>query len=102
MDKIERFNNIFQGYFPAEPPARAVCQPQKLYPGAQVMFTAVACVAQWQPQPTKESSSDVRIRKDKGRGGSVSVGVEEVDLLGNGPLFYGEMVSSSSTPRICE
>jgi len=28
-----------------EPPARAVCQPQKLYPGAQVMFTAVACVA---------------------------------------------------------
>ncbi len=45
MDKIEQFNNIFQGYFPAKPPARAVCQPQKLYPGAQVMFTAVACVA---------------------------------------------------------
>lgn len=45
MDKIEQFNNIFQSYFPAEPPARAVCQPQKLYPGAQVMFTAVACVA---------------------------------------------------------
>jgi len=45
MDKIERFNEIFQIYFPAEPPARAVCQPLKLYPGAQVMFTAVACVA---------------------------------------------------------
>jgi 2-iminobutanoate/2-iminopropanoate deaminase len=44
MDKIERFNEIFQIYFPAEPPARAVCQPLKLYPGAQVMFTAVACV----------------------------------------------------------
>ncbi len=45
MDKIAQFNHIFQSYFPAEPPARAVCQPQKLYPGAQVMFTAVACVA---------------------------------------------------------
>lgn len=45
MDKIERFNEIFQIHFPAEPPARAVCQPLKLYPGAQVMFTAVACVA---------------------------------------------------------
>ncbi len=45
MDKIEQFNNIFHSYFPAEPPARAVCQPHKLYPGAQVMFTAVACVA---------------------------------------------------------
>ena len=43
--KIERFNEIFKTYFPAEPPARAVCQPLKLYPGAQVMFTAVACVA---------------------------------------------------------
>jgi len=46
MDNIERFNEIFRGYFPSEPPARAVCQPLKLYPGAQVMFTAVACVAQ--------------------------------------------------------
>lgn len=45
MAKIERFNDIFKRYFPAEPPARAVCQPLKLYPGAQVMFTAVACVA---------------------------------------------------------
>lgn len=45
MGKIEQFNEIFKGYFPAEPPARAVCQPQKLYPGAQVMFTAVACLA---------------------------------------------------------
>ena len=45
MGKIEQFNEIFRGYFAAEPPARAVCQPQKLYPGAQVMFTAVACVA---------------------------------------------------------
>lgn len=43
--RIERFNDIFKTYFPAEPPARAVCQPLKLYPGAQVMFTAVACVA---------------------------------------------------------
>ena len=43
--KIERFNEIFKTYFPIEPPARAVCQPLKLYPGAQVMFTAVACVA---------------------------------------------------------
>lgn len=45
MGKIEQFNQIFRGYFPGEPPARAVCQPLKLYPGAQVMFTAVACVA---------------------------------------------------------
>lgn len=45
MGQIERFNAIFKTYFPTEPPARAVCQPQKLYPGAQVMFTAVACVA---------------------------------------------------------
>jgi 2-iminobutanoate/2-iminopropanoate deaminase len=45
MAKIERFNEIFKGYFPTEPPARAVCQPLKLYPGAQVMFTAVAYVA---------------------------------------------------------
>jgi 2-iminobutanoate/2-iminopropanoate deaminase len=45
IEKIEQFNQIFQRYFPGEPPARAVCQPLKLYPGAQVMFTAVACVA---------------------------------------------------------
>lgn len=45
MGQIEQFNEIFRGYFPAEPPARAVCQPQKLYPGALVMFTAVACIA---------------------------------------------------------
>jgi hypothetical protein len=45
MDKIEQFNEIFLSNFPTEPPARAVCQPLKLYPGAQVMFTAVACVA---------------------------------------------------------
>ena len=44
MDKIEQFNQIFRQYFETEPPARAVCQPLKLYPGAQVMFTAVACV----------------------------------------------------------
>ncbi len=44
MEKIERFNEIFRQYFETEPPARAVCQPLKLYPGAQVMFTAVACV----------------------------------------------------------
>ena len=44
MAKIEQFNEIFRIYFPVEPPARAVCQPVKLYPGAQVMFTAVACV----------------------------------------------------------
>lgn len=37
MEKIEQFNEIFKGYFPAE--------PLKLYPGALVMFTAVACVA---------------------------------------------------------
>jgi Putative translation initiation inhibitor, yjgF family len=42
--RIEEFNEIFKIYFPADPPARAVCQPIKLYPGAQVMFTAVACV----------------------------------------------------------
>lgn len=45
MSKIERFNELFKEFFPLEPPARAVCQPQQLYPGAQVMFTAVACVA---------------------------------------------------------
>ena len=45
IENIERFNEIFKTYFPVEPPARAVCQPLKLYPGAQVMFTAVACVA---------------------------------------------------------
>lgn len=45
MAKIDAFNAIFRRHFPVEPPARAVCQPQKLYPGAQVMFTAVACVA---------------------------------------------------------
>jgi 2-iminobutanoate/2-iminopropanoate deaminase len=45
MEKIEQFNEIFRSYFPTEPPARAVCQPLRLYPGAQVMFTAVACVA---------------------------------------------------------
>jgi 2-iminobutanoate/2-iminopropanoate deaminase len=44
MEKIEQFNEIFQSYFANEPPARAVCQPLKLYPGALVMFTAVACV----------------------------------------------------------
>jgi len=44
MGKIEDFNRIFKEYFPEEPPARAVCQPLKLYPGAVVMFTAVACV----------------------------------------------------------
>ena len=44
MDRIERFNEIFREYFRVEPPARAVCQPLKLYPGAMVMFTAVACV----------------------------------------------------------
>ena len=44
MAKIEQFNEIFKSYFPTEPPARAVCQPLKLYPGAQVMFAAVACV----------------------------------------------------------
>lgn len=43
--RIEQFNKIFSTYFPTKPPARAVCQPLKLYPGAQVMFTAVACVA---------------------------------------------------------
>jgi 2-iminobutanoate/2-iminopropanoate deaminase len=44
MKSIEQFNQIFRQYFPTEPPARAVCQPQMLYPGALVMFTAVACV----------------------------------------------------------
>ena len=44
MEKIEQFNQIFRQYFRTEPPARAVCQPQQLYPGALVMFTAVACV----------------------------------------------------------
>jgi hypothetical protein len=44
MEKIEQFNTIFRHYFETEPPARAVCQPLKLYPGAVVMFTAVACV----------------------------------------------------------
>ncbi len=44
MAAIERFNEIFRQYFQVEPPARAVCQPLKLYPGALVMFTAVACV----------------------------------------------------------
>jgi 2-iminobutanoate/2-iminopropanoate deaminase len=43
--RIEQFNKIFSTYFSSEPPARAVCQPLKLYPGAQVMFTAVACMA---------------------------------------------------------
>jgi len=45
MGEIEQFNEIFKEYFPVDPPARAVCQPVKLYPGALVMFTAVACVA---------------------------------------------------------
>lgn len=45
MSQIEQFNGLFKEFFPVEPPARAVCQPQQLYPGAQVMFTAVACVA---------------------------------------------------------
>lgn len=45
MEVIERFNEIFKEYFPIEPPARAVCQPLKLYPGALVMFTAVACLS---------------------------------------------------------
>ena len=44
MEKIEQFNAIFRHYFETEPPARAVCQPLKLYPGAVVMFTAVACI----------------------------------------------------------
>lgn len=45
MDDIERFNAIFRRHFPVDPPARAVCQPVELYPGAKVMFTAVACLA---------------------------------------------------------
>jgi len=49
MDRIEQFNEIFRQYFEAEPPARAVCQPLKLYPGALVMFTAVACVGTARP-----------------------------------------------------
>ena len=44
MAEIEQFNEIFKQYFPVDPPARAVCQPVTLYPGALVMFTAVACV----------------------------------------------------------
>ena len=44
MSKIDEFNALFKEFFPVEPPARAVCQPQQLYPGAQVMFTAVANV----------------------------------------------------------
>ena len=44
MAKIDQFNAIFRQYFQAEPPARAVCQPLQLYPGALVMFTAVACI----------------------------------------------------------
>ena len=44
MEKIEQLNQIFRHYFQVEPPARAVCQPLRLYPGALVMFTAVACV----------------------------------------------------------
>ena len=44
MDSIERFNEIFRQYFQVEPPARAVCQPLKLYPVALLMFTAVACL----------------------------------------------------------
>ena len=44
MGSIEQFNEIFTTYFPDNPPARAVCQPLKLYPGALVMFTAVACL----------------------------------------------------------
>ena len=49
MDRIEQFNEIFRQYFEVEPPARAVCQPLKLYPGALVMFTAVACVSAVRP-----------------------------------------------------
>jgi len=44
LEKIEQFNRIFRQYFKTEPPARAVCQPLKLFPGALVMFTAVACI----------------------------------------------------------
>jgi len=44
MGRIEAFNAIFRQYFAVDPPARAVCQPRELYPGALVMFTAVACV----------------------------------------------------------
>ena len=44
MGEIAQFNEVFKEYFPVDPPARAVCQPVKLYPGALVMFTAVACV----------------------------------------------------------
>lgn len=49
IEKIEQFNEIFRQYFASEPPARAVCQPLKLYPGALVMFTAVACVGSGGP-----------------------------------------------------
>lgn len=56
MDQIEAFNEIFKNYFPTEPPARAVCQPLKLYPGAQVMFTAVACIARKRTRSRKKSS----------------------------------------------
>jgi len=45
MEELERFNDIFRQYFEVEPPSRAVCQPLKLYPGALVMFTAVACIS---------------------------------------------------------
>src|SRR4030095_15098974 len=44
MERIEQFTQIFRQHFETEAPTRAVCQPLKLYPGAQVMFTAVACV----------------------------------------------------------
>ena len=44
MELIERFSEIFRQYFAAEPPARAVCQPMRLYPGALRHVTAVACV----------------------------------------------------------
>ena len=44
IDRVDQFNEIFRQYFEVEPPARAVCQPLKLYAGALVMFTAVACV----------------------------------------------------------
>ena len=39
---IEQFNGIFKEYFPVDPPARAVCQPVKLYPGALVMLPSIA------------------------------------------------------------
>ena len=46
MGAIERFGTIFRRHVPGEPPARAVCQPAELSPGAKVTFTAVACLAQ--------------------------------------------------------